>query len=189
VSLRGGIEKRSTCLRSASPANWMPTPTNKFQGLRRFAHKARRALPVLLDLTHSITSIPPALGVLVQLAKLCRRTTASAFWSSGNGRVVQTIKVGEGSRVSSSPARPRHGPWWPSPPPESPHPASGCVRKSRPQRRLAANFGSAAAGLAGDAVLELPRRARYCRQPGRQRLPCIGPLSKRFRAEAQGRGP
>jgi len=47
-----------------------------------------------LDLERiSITSVFLRLGVLVQLAKLCSERQQSAFWSSADARVRQTIKL------------------------------------------------------------------------------------------------
>jgi anti-anti-sigma factor len=91
VSLRGGFERRETCLLFSFTGQLDAYSDKQF---REFIteHRGSDQRAVLLDLTHIDFIDSSGLGVLVQLAKQCADAKV-AFVMVGNARVIQTVKL------------------------------------------------------------------------------------------------
>jgi anti-sigma B factor antagonist len=91
VSLRGGVERRETCLLFRFTGQLDAYSDKQFRDYVS-EHQGTSTLPLLLDLTHIDFIDSSGLGVLVQLAKHCN-DAGIRFLLVGNARVVQTVKL------------------------------------------------------------------------------------------------
>ncbi len=91
MSLRGGVERRETCLLFRFTGQLDAYSDKQFRDYVS-EHQGTSTLPLLLDLTHIDFIDSSGLGVLVQLAKHCT-DTGIRFLLVGNARVVQTVKL------------------------------------------------------------------------------------------------
>jgi anti-sigma B factor antagonist len=91
VSLRGGFERRESCLLFSFTGQLDAYSDKQFRDFVN-EHRGTDTRPVLLDLTHIDFIDSSGLGVLVQLAKQCNDANVR-FLVVGNARVIQTVKL------------------------------------------------------------------------------------------------
>jgi len=124
--------------------------TNNFQGLRRL-HKGKASLPVLLDLTHIVTSISPACGGARPSQTLSVRTSIRVL-VVGNASVVPDHRSWEGARsffILQARTSPGLGALTP---PGSPH-GECCAPDPGPGRRCGSELVRCSLAWLGDADL------------------------------------